>query len=858
MDGFLPRLGLSWRFARRELRGGLRAFRVFLACLALGVGGVAAVGSIVAAIQQGLSEEGARLLGGDLEVELTYRFAEPEERAALEALGEVSEIVDFRGMARTIDGDSALAQVKAVDGIYPLYGAPVLEPAISLEEALAVGPDGRAGAVAEPALITRLGLEIGGPVRLGDATFTLRAAIKSEPDRVAGGLNFGPRFLISSEVLESTGLVQPGTLYETNYRVAVAPGVGTIGDIRSDLQDRFPDAGWRLRDRSNGAPGVARFVNRLGAFLTLVGLAALAVGGVGVGASVRNYLDGKTETIATLKTLGADGATIVTTYLLQIGVLAALGIAIGLALGAGIPLALAPILAERLPVPARFGVYPEPLIEAAIYGGLAALLFALWPLARAREVRAAGLFRDLVAPARDLPRPAYLVAITLLSVALGGAAILFTGAGWLAVGFVVGVIGALAALTLAAFGVSALARWLARTRLGRGRLPLRLALASVGGPTGAGAGETRGAVLALGLGLTVLCAIGLVDHNLRRLVSETLPENAPAYFFIDIQDAQLTEFLEKAEAQPGVETIETAPMLRGVITKINDIPAKEWMQRPEVDEGFGWVLRGDRGVTYSAAPPKGAEITEGEWWPEEYSGPPLVSFGEEQGKGLGLKLGDRITVNVLGRELTAEIASFRKVEFRDMGINFLMLFNPSTLRGAPHVHIATLYGEEPKPGAYLREIANAFPAVSAIRVEDAAASFAEILRDVALAARAGAVATLITGLVVLIGAAAAGQRRQIYDAAILKTLGATRRSLLAAMTLRSALLGAAAGLVALIAGGAAAWAVMFWVMEADFVFDPVTAASILIGGVVATLIAGAVFAAGPLSSRPAQVLRARE
>ncbi|MEM1419680.1 MAG: FtsX-like permease family protein [Pseudomonadota bacterium] len=843
----------AWTFARRELRGGLRGFRVMLACLALGVAGIAAVGSVVAAINDGLAQEGRKLLGGDAEVQLTYRIATDDERTALSAEGDLSEIFDFRGMARTPDGDSALVQAKAVDDVYPLYGEVVLDPPMPLPEAFATDAEGRPGVVVERVLATRLGLEPGDAVLFGEATMVLSAVLESEPDRAAGGFAFGPRLLLSADALEATELVGPGTLYETEYRLRL-PEDADISAVKDRLLEEFPEAGWRWRDRRNGAPGVARFVERIGAFLTLVGLAALAVGGVGVGASVRAYLDSKTETIATLKTLGADGRLVMWTYLLQIGVLSALGVAIGLVLGAGAPLLAAPILEARLPVPANFGVYWEPLWEAAIYGLLAAFLFALWPLARAREVRAAGLFRDLVAPARQIPRPAYLAAIGLLAFGVAGAAVVFTGQARLAIGFVAGVAAALALLAGAAWAIGVAARGLARTRLGRSSLPLRLALGSVGGP----GGETRGAVLALGLGLTVLTAIGLIDHNLRGMVSDQLPERAPAYFFIDIRDDELPGFLDQAEAQPGVTEIETAPMLRGVLTRINGMTAAEWQASGKVDPEFDWVLEGDRGVTYAAAPPEGTEIREGEWWPEDYSGPNLVSFGEEQGKGLGLQLGDQIAVNVLGREITAEIASFRRVEFREMGINFLMVFDQNVLRGAPHVHIATVYGDEPQEGAYLRALARDYPTVTAIRVEDALEVMADALRDIAAAARAGAVATLVTGLVVLIGAAAAGQQRQIYDAAILKTLGAARSGLLGAMSLRSALLGVAASVVALGAGGLAAWAVLTFVMEAPFAFDAVTAGSIVVGGVLATLITGALFALGPLSARPARVLRARE
>ncbi|MEL6979861.1 MAG: FtsX-like permease family protein [Pseudomonadota bacterium] len=858
--GFVARLSTAFAFARRELRGGLRSFRVFLACLALGVAGVAGVGSVIAAIEAGLASKGRELLGGDVEIELTYRLATTEERAAFAQLGEVVETIDARGMAR-IEGDAAIVQVKAVEAAYPLYGAVTLEPAIPLGEALGVGADGLPGAVAEPALITRLALKIGDTVELGDQTFRLNAAVTAEPDRVVGGLGaFGPRFMISREAVEATGLAQPGTLFDTEYKIKLDPALAgaDLEAERAQLEAAFPDSGWSWRDHREGPPGVGRVLSQLGAFLILVGLAALAVGGVGVGASVRAYLESKTETIATLKTLGADGAMVSWVYLLQITALSLLGVGLGLAIGAAVPLLLAETLAARLPTPTRFGVYPEPLLEAAAYGLMVAFLFALWPLARAREIRAAGLFRDLVAPERRLPPLSFLVAMAALAALITLAAIVFTGTATLSLGFVIGVALALLALSLASFAVGRLARWLARTSLGRGRLPIRLALSGVAGPDGAGGGETRGAVLALGLGLTVLAAIGLVDYNLRKLVVDQLPQQAPAYFVIDIQNADLPSFLETTEALPGVERVETAPMLRGLITRINDMSAEDWTAAGNVAEGFEWVLAGDRGVTYADRPPPGTTVLAGEWWAEDYSGEPLVSFGAEQGRGIGLSLGDRITVNVLGRDITGRIANFREVEFRTGGINFLMLFEPSVLRGAPHAHIATLYGEEPEAGAYLRRIATEFSAVTAIRVEEVLERAESVLLDVAAAARAGASATLITGLAVLIGATAAGQRRRIYDAAILKTLGATRGSILSAMTLRSALLGLAAALVALAAGAAAAWGVVTFVFQASFAFDFATAAAILLGGVAATLLTGALFSLGPLSARPARILRARE
>ncbi|MEM9011547.1 MAG: FtsX-like permease family protein [Pseudomonadota bacterium] len=840
---------VAWRIARRELRGGLKGFRIFLACLALGVGAIAAVGSVRMAIQEGLSREGAVILGGDAAMRFTYRYASEEERAWMAAEADaISEVVDFRSLL-VVDRDDGpertLTQVKGVDNVYPIYGSVGLEPEMPLADALGE-VDGLPGLIAEGVLIDRLGLALGDVVRLGTQDFRLTATLTREPDAAAAGFGLGPRVIVLREALADSGLLAPGTLFDSIYRLQL-PESASIEGLKRSARAAFEDDGMRWRDRRNGAPGVANFVDRLGAFLVLVGLAGLAVGGIGVSAAVRAYLEGKTDTIATLKTLGADGRTIFLVYLMQIGLLTVLGVALGLALGAAVPTLLGPLFADQLPVPALFSVFSAPLVEAAIYGVLASLVFTIWPLARARDIRAAGLFRDMTAPAHGLPRPAYIGLTVALLAVLVGLAAWFSGVAELALWAAGGIVAALVALAFAARGAHWLAKRLARSRLTRGRPALRLALGAVGGP----GGETTSVVLSLGLGLTVLATVGQIDANLRGVISDELPDAAPAYFFVDIQNDQLSPFLEEAEADPGVLSVETAPMLRGIITKING-------QRARDVAGGHWVLSGDRGVTYGAEPPEGARITAGEWWPADYDGPPLVSFAEEEALEMGLEVGDTLTINILGRELTATIANLRVVEFRDMGINFIMMLNPGALAGAPHTHIATVYAEEAAEGRLLRSLAGTFPNISAVRVRDAIDRVTEALGSIAAATSWGAAATLFTGFVVLIGAAAAGVRRRVFEAAVLKALGAVRGRILASFALRSAILGASAGTVAIVAGGIAGWAVMTFVMDAGYSFEPISAVAIVVGGALASLLAGLGFALRPLAARPARVLRSRE
>lgn len=840
-------LRVAARLARRELRGGLRGFAIFLACLALGVAAIAAVGSVRAGIEAGLAREGAALLGGDAEMEFTYRFASEDERDWMRSTAlRVSEIVDFRSMA-VVEKDGqpehGLTQVKAVDAAWPLIGVARLMPDMTMQQALA-GQGDLPGAVMQRVLIDRLGLAPGDSFRLGTQDFVLMAALAHEPDGAADGFGLGPRTIVASAALAQSGLLVPGSVFSTKYRLDL-PEDTDLAALADAADRRFRDTGLHWTDARNGAPGVAGFVERLGAFLILIGLSGLVVGGVGVAAAVRAYLAEKTNVIATLRTLGADRATIFQTYFLQIGALSVLGICIGLLLGGLVPVLLGPILAARLPVPAAFAIYPAPLFEAALYGLFTALIFTLWPLARTEHVRAATLFRDALSSAPLLPSRRYLLAIALSLAALIALAAWFSGAPRLTLWTTAGLIGALAMLSLAAIVVRRLAHL--GGGLARGRPALRWALAAISARRD-GAGSV---MLSMGLGLSVLAAVGQIDGNLRNAISGDLPEVAPSYFFVDIQKDQMPGFAARLAGDPGVSRVDSAPMLRGIITRINGKPAREVA-------GDHWVLTGDRGITYATDLPERTRLTRGEWWPPDYDGPPLISFAAEEAGELGLNLGDEISVNILGRDITATIASFRQVDFSNAGIGFVLTMNPGALAGAPHSFIATVYADADAEAAILRDLARQFPNITAIRVRDAIERVTEVLSGLANAVSWAAAATLLTGFLVLIGAAAAGEAARTYEAAVLKTLGATRRRILASFALRAALMGAAAGLVALAVGISGGWAVSTFVLEARFAIIWPSALGIVCGGILATLLAGLGFAWYPLTSRPAQILRARE
>ena len=834
-------LRVAAKIARRELRGGLNGFRIFLICLILGVAAIAALGTVRASISAGLSDQGAALLGGDAEVEFTYRFAREDERQWLgDIANDVSETVDFRSMVvvERATTERGLTQIRAVDDLYPLIGSVELDPQIPLPQALA-----RNGAVMERVLADRLALTVGDTFKLGRTAFTLRAILARYPDNASAGFGLGPRTIVKTADLKESGLLAEGTLFSTQYRMTL-PQNADLSALETQADARFRDSGMRWRDSRRGAGGTARFVDRIGAFLILMGLAGLAVGGVGVSAAVRAYLSGKTNVIATLKTLGASRRTIFLTYFLQIGALAAFGTLVGVILGGMIPVILGPWIASKLPIPADFSLRPAPLAEAALYGGLAASIFTLWPLAKTEGIKPATLFRGSDGDG-TWPAWPYWVAMLALVGLLTASAAWLSGTLWLTLWTLGGIVGALVLL----MGAALLVRWLARKLAShaRGRPALRLATGAIGTQ----GGEAIPVVLSLGLGLTVLAAVGQIDGNLRSAFADDLPAVAPSYFFVDIQTDQIDGFDARLANDPDVSKVEAAPMLRGIITRINGQTAQEF-------SGPHWVLRGDRGVTYAAAIPEGTVLTQGTWWPEAYSDAPLMSFAAEEGEELGLSLGDEVTVNILGRDITATLNSFHDVSWDDAGIGFVMILNAAALAGAPHSWIATVYADPSAEAAILRDLAGQYPNITAIRIRDAIDQIIDLVSGISAATRYAAIATLVTGFFVLIGAAIAGEKARTFEAAVLRTLGATRLRILGSFALRAALLGLAAGVVALIAGIIGGWAVTTYIMEADYRVIWTNALGIIGGGILVSLIAGLVFAIRPLGMRPARVLRTND
>lgn len=827
---------IAWALALRDLRGGLKGLRLLAICLFLGVAAIAGVGSLSAAILSEIGAQGSVLLGGDIAVSLAQRQATAPERAAIARLGRLSETASMRAMAARPDGEEAvLAELKGIDDAYPLYGELTVAPG-----AIARRP-GAGQVLIAPALADRLRVGVGQRIRIGEAILVVAGLIAEEPDRAGQGFSLGPTALVDMATLRTTQLIQPGSLYEWKYRVALPPGRDPAAAAEG-LRTGFPEAGWRVQDRSDGAPSIRRFVERIGQFLTLVGLTALVIAGIGVGNGVGAYLEGKRQAIATLKTVGASSALIFRLYLLEIGIVAVGAILLALVVGALVPGLVGVLARDALPVPPRLGIYPLPLLLAAGYGLLIAFAFALAPLARARAVTAASLFRGAVEEGTRPPaRVVAGIAAAILLAAL--LAVASAREPFFAAAFLGAAAGLLALLIALGAGIRALA-----ARTPRPRRPLlRLALARLHGPST----QIDRLVVALGLGLSLFATLAVIQTNLAGQLRTSVPARAPAFFVLDIPSAEKDRFGGIVRtAAPDAEMV-TVPTLRGPVVALNGQRVAEMKNLPE----GAWILRGDRGLTFADELPAGNRITAGRWWPRDYAGPPLVSMDAEAGKLLGLKLGDEITVSALGVEVPARIASFREINWDSLGFNFVLVFSPHTFDGAPFNYMATIGLPPQREQALNRAVTAAFPSVSLIRVKDVIDTVGGLLGQLATAVAAASSVAIAAGIAVLVGAIAASRRARVYDAVLLKLLGATRGQILLLQGMEYALLGVVLAVIAAAVGAGAGWYVITQVFDLEWGPDWGIVALTLVGGAALTLVIGLIGSLPVLAARPARALR---
>ncbi|MEL6323229.1 MAG: FtsX-like permease family protein, partial [Pseudomonadota bacterium] len=788
---------LALRIAIRELQGGLKGFRIYLACIALGVFSIAAAGSVTAGFSRGLAQEFRTLLGGDAVFTAAQRRASGPERAWLEAQGAVSEVITLNVMGEA-NGKRRQVDIRAVDDRHPLIGVDVVFGVDRLPDAL-IRSGERWGIAATPSLLQDFDLQIGDEIALGNISAVIVARLDKEADGIGTPGAFGPEATIQIAALEDAGRLTDGQLFRASYRLLLPEGV--VGDdVATRAEEEWGASGLRYRGPEDAIDGLERLLDMLNTFLSVIGIAALIAGGVGIAQASSAFLESRIPSIAAFKAIGAEAGTIRMAYLLQLGLLAVFGALIGVVLGAATPFLIAAFLGDRIPLPTVLQIYPFPLGRALLLGTLAAAIFVLPPLGRARATRPAVLFRTLGAEQRAkspwterLVSLAAAIALFVLAIVTGETPI------------VTAALLAGAALAWGAFlGLARIIRFLAKRAsvLAEG-LP-RLMLSNLGGP-----GSLAVTIVpALGLGLALLVFVTTVQANILRQVNQTAAANLPSLFITQIPTQGVSEF-DRLVADQGIDiedpdAFRRTPLVIGRVVALKGEP----LNPDTVAESEQWVVDGEIGLPYLAKQPPEAELVEGAWWAEDYSGPLLVSVEDDAARGLGVALGDTIGFRVFGRDVTATVTSLRTVDWGQFGANSAFILSPGTLEAANPPHIAIVKGTPEQDAEIVRALGRDFRDTVVFQTRDALAAAGRLLGNISIAITAAASIVLASGLMVLFGAFAAMARQRRGEAALLKTFGASRAHVLQLYAGEFGLAGAAATGLGALLGVAAAYPVV--------------------------------------------------
>ena len=846
---------LSLVFAKRELRSGMRGFYIFVACLILGVAMMTAVNSLSRGLSDSLRHDGRQILGGDLSIRTAHTPPATRVQDFLRNKmdARLSITTETRAMARSDKTNKAtIVEIKAVDNAWPLYGVARFSdgtqamPDATVASVLADNSTGTSGAAVEKEVLTRLGLKVGDTVYIGTTGFQIRAVITQEPDRIASTSFFlSPRLLVSTDAFLKTGIVGSEGLLEFNTRIAI-PNLDTDEDLRAaerQLQNAFTDEDFRIRNFQRAAPRIERYIQRLTLFLMLISLTTLLIGGVGISNAVKSFLDTRMAEIATYKCLGASQFFVFRIYLTQILLLASVGIAIGLVLGAVSALMGGGILTGKFMLTDKVALYPAEWGLAALFGFLITLCFSLWPLGRAVRTAPTELFRDMITPSVARPAPAVLTALGISAALLAGLAIGTATMPSYAAAFVISALFCFAVF-YAASGV--IQKILSRLKLTM-RPEIRMAIANLSRPGNA----TTSILLSLGLGLTVLIAMAQVEYNFSRLLKDDLSADLPSFFFLDVQPDQIDGFRTRVQEAAGSRNLITTPSFRGYITGVNGVDA----QKALVSKSEEWLIRGDRGFTWTATQPAHSTIIAGEWWPADYSGEPLISVATNVTRAFNIWVGDKITVNILGVDITATIANVREVEWASFTMNFAITFSPGVLSDMPAPYVATAIVDDAAEEALQADLARTYPNITSVRVKEALQSAQGLVRAVAQAVSISAGLTLVAGTLVLAGGIAAARRRHVYDSVVLKVLGASQRRIMTTFLLEYGLLGLITVALAGALGTMGGWAALTYILNIPFKFSGLAVALVTILCLAITLLAGFSGTWRAMRQKPAPYLR---
>jgi len=830
---------LAWR----DLRASGRSLWVFCACLALGVALVTATGGLYRLIGQGLLADTRLLLGGDVEVDAEAPLPETIVEW-MRTTGDVSLVTELDTMLGTTNDEFLRVEIQAMDALYPLYGSLVLEPAVPLEEITAFR-DGQWGAAIDPVLAETLGIGIGDDIYIGNLTLRIRALVRRQPDRALSAEWRGTPVLVNAGALEPSGLTGPGSRIDYDYRVRTSTDPY---DWRRQIRDAFPDEDLDVRTFYDRSRRIADRLGQLASGLLIIAFSTLFIGGLGVFNSIQTYLQQKLKTIATIRALGLRNGRLAIIYLLQIGILSGGASLIGVAIGGGLALAAAGVIAAEIPLFTTAASLLLPGIAAVGFGVLTAFTFALPAVGRALSVRPAALFRGSDARASDTPAGWWLVALACALV-LVGLVLRMLPDRLFGVGFIASVAILLALFDLLVRGVRAGARRLDDHPALAGRFSLRLGLANLHRP----GTPLRATLLSLGSALTLLVACTMVVVSLVRTINETIPEESPALVLYDIIDNQLDDVVDAFGAADSTRRLETTPLVRARIVSVNGVPVAELDHLSERQRRN--MTQDNYDLSYPANNIDGVTITEGAWWTEDRPATPRLALEDQEAERMALAVGDRVTFGVEGRSVTTTVDAIFSQKGLQTRFWFEGIVSEGSLDGVIARHVGAAFTSDEDAVSLQRRIGKVAPNVITVRTASLLASARDILGKASIGLGVIAGVSLLASLLVLVSVMAAGRSRQVYEATVLHSIGTRMAVIRRSLHMEYVLLGLITAALAVLLGAVIAMPLL--ALRLKLPIDNLVWSGVAVAAIVSALSLnlGARYLLRRLQLRPAVLLR---
>ena len=841
-------MNFIFQMARREIRSSWRRLLFFFLCIGIGVGSIVALRSTVQNVNRSVAGEARQLLTADVQVDSTRPW-KPESLAVIESIARPplvearTETIEANTMARPDDAASEgalMVELKGIEPPFPLYGDFTLAGGAGFDQALLANN----GAVVAPLLLERLKLRVGDKIKIGESVFEIRGVIEREPGS-GGGFRLGPRVLIERSAIEATGLTGFGSRARRRILLKVQDGAleTLVQRLRTELKGQLVTVNSYKDSQQNLSEQFARTEN----YLALTGLIVLVLGGIGVSSVTRVFIEQKRQSIAVLKCIGGTGKQIIAAYLAQVIVLGLLGSLLGIALAKGALLLVRYYFAPSLPPDMSYQLTAGAIAQGLGLGLLVSLLFSALPLLRIRHIKPNMLLRDEEGAGQS--RKVDILRWTTGALVVLGLIVLSSWqAGSLRVGlfFLGGLAVASAALYAAALALVFLVRRARHIR----SFALRQSINSLYRP----GNQTRIIVMAVGLGAFVVMAIMSLQTNLLAEMDLTRRASLPNMFLIDIQPDQ-KQGVEKLIEQATGTRPELIPTVRARIFAINGREVD--LEQREMRQERGRLGR-EYVVTYRPHLEANETIIAGNFWDASASTEPEVSI-EEGMQGLsGLEVGSNITFDIAGRKLAARVSSIRRVDWRNSRTGFMVLFRPGALESAPQMLIAPINGptDEPQRSRFQRALLDQYPNISVIDVAEVVSTLSRILNNVTLAVSFLGGFVLLCGVLILVGSIAMTKFQRVYEVAVLKTLGAKRRVLLAMMFFEYGLLGLVAGVIGALAATALSYAVARFVLEIPWEFSLLQMVAGIALTVLLVTVVGLSSSFNVLTRKPLAILRA--